>query len=179
MLALILLFSSQNCATCGFGLDIGDHGCVTACGLQAQVAFYSFLLSEWRSNHRTGALWCVSMGSLCSQWGGESVSEVRGWASVVVGSAEQEARTATPLQDSSYNNMSIHSGDKQTIRLHNQTAKSASAKRWLTSAVREDVSVKPQHFSCYSLWPMTCRKQSGFNLCKRTTVSMLLQRIGD
>lgn len=142
MLALILLFSSQICATCGFGLGVGDWGCVTACGLQAQVAFYSFLLSEWCSNHRTGAL-------RCSQWGIESVSEVGACASVVVGSAEQEARIAPPLQDSSFSNMSIHSGDKQTIRQSDfitQTAKSASAKPGLTSAGKEDVSVKPQHF---------------------------------
>lgn len=86
MLASILIFSSQNCATCGFGLDIGDHGSVTACGLQAQVAFYSFLLSEWCSNNRTGALWCVSVGSLCSQWGrvnlwGEGLGISSGWIS--------------------------------------------------------------------------------------------------
>lgn len=55
--------------------------------------------------------------SLCAQGGGESVSEVLGWASVVVGSAAQEASTATLLQDSSYVNMSIHSGDRQTITL--------------------------------------------------------------
>lgn len=91
------------------------HGFITACGLQAQVAFYSFLLSEWCSNSSTGALWCLSV---C--WGGGvslSVSEVMGWASVVVGSAAQEASTATLLQDSSYINMSIHSGDRQTITL--------------------------------------------------------------
>lgn len=52
--------------------------------------------------------------SLCAQGGGESVSEVMGWASVVVGSAAQVASTATLLQDSSYINMSIHSGDRQS-----------------------------------------------------------------
>lgn len=49
MLASILIFSSQNCATRGFGEGFGEGGgfVSTACGLQAQVAFFfnSFLLS--------------------------------------------------------------------------------------------------------------------------------------
>lgn len=76
------------------------------------MAFYSFLLSKWCSNNGTGALWCVSVGSLCSQWGRGNSLEVRGWASVVVGSAEPHARTATLLQESSCVNLSILSGDK-------------------------------------------------------------------
>lgn len=113
MLASILIFSSQNCATCGFRLNIGDHGFVTACGLQAQVAFYSFLLSEWRSNNWTGALWCVSVGSLCSQWGRvnlwvEGLGISSGWISWAGG---KNCYAAAGISI----NLSVHSGDEQTI----------------------------------------------------------------
>lgn len=42
----------------------------------------------------------ASLWAPCAHSGGESISELRGWASVVVGSAEQEARTAMLLQES-------------------------------------------------------------------------------
>lgn len=71
MLASILIFSSQNCATRGFGEGFGEGG-----GFVPQLVvfrhrwlfFFLFLLAQWCCTSRTmgvggRALWCVSVGS--------------------------------------------------------------------------------------------------------------------
>lgn len=146
----------------------------TACGLQAQVAFFipscSVVLHQQDGvgvvGHCGASLWAP-------RW--ESQSELRGRPSVVVGSAELLRSCRT-----------LHISTCQIVletNTHNQTkkqrAKAAAAKPRLTSAVGEDVSVRPQHFSRYSLSPKTCREQISFNWRHTTTFPTLLQRKED
>lgn len=136
--------------------------------------FFLFLLAQWCCTSRTmgvggRALWCVSVGSE----EGESV-----WAEGSAISSGWISWTAAKLQDSSHIDASNRSGDKHTIRQSSKEAKAAAVNLRLTSAVGGDISVRPQHFSRYSLSPKTCREQISFNWC-RTTFPTLLQRKED
>lgn len=119
--------------------------------------FYSFLLSGAAPAGRGGGGGHCGASLWAPRW--ESQSELRGRPSVVVGSAELLRSCRT-----------LHISTCQIVletNTHNQTkkqrAKAAAVKPRLTSAVGEDVSVRPQHFSRYSLSPKTCREQISFN----------------